>query len=133
MFFFLYLCPFFDELTIHHPSPWAPSYINDVAIVVQSKSKAYNAHCLEAATQTACKWAANNAVRFHDSKSQMMYFHDKGNGNTTDDKTITLPNDTTSSPDTKGISPDMVQWIDIWLDRKINFKHHVMLKAASSK
>src|SRR3977135_4401519 len=63
----------------------------------------------------------------------MMHFHNKRNGDTTDDERITLPNGTTISPATKAISPDMVRWIGIWFDRKINFKHHVKLKAASGK
>ena len=129
----LYLSSLFYELTTHYPSSWIPSYIDDVAIVVQSKSKAYNARCLEAAARTAFKWAENNAVRFDDSKSEMMHFHNKQNSDTTDDEKIILPNGTTISPGTKGIGPDMVRWIGIWFDRKINFKHHVMLKAASGK
>jgi hypothetical protein len=63
----------------------------------------------------------------------MMHFHNKRNGNTTDDKNFSLPNGTTIFPDTKGVSPDVVWWIGIWFDRKINFKHNVMLKAASGK
>jgi hypothetical protein len=63
----------------------------------------------------------------------MMHFYNKRNRNATDDKQITLPNGTTISPGTKGISPDVVWWIGIWFHRKINFKHHVALKAASGK
>jgi hypothetical protein len=129
----LYLSPLFNELTMHHPCSWTPSYIDDVAIVIQSKSKAYNSCCLEAVARTAFKWAANNAFRFNGSKSEMMHFHHKRNGNTTDDLNITLPNGTIISPDTKGVSPDVVWWIGIWFDRKINFKHHVMLKAEGGK
>jgi hypothetical protein len=63
----------------------------------------------------------------------MMHFHNKRNGNTTDDEHITRPNGTTISPGTKAVSPDVVRWIGIWFGRQINFKHHVMLKAASGK
>jgi hypothetical protein len=70
----LYCCPLFNELTIRHPCSWTPSDIDDIAIVVQSKSKSYNAHCLEAAARTACKCAANYVVRFDDSKSEMLHF-----------------------------------------------------------
>jgi hypothetical protein len=41
-------------------------------------------------------------------------------------------NGTTSSSGTKGISSGVVWWIGIWFDRKINFKHYVMYKAAYS-
>ena len=63
----------------------------------------------------------------------MIYFHNTRNSDTSDDEKITLPNGTAISPGTKGIGPDVVRWIGIWFDRKINFKHHVMLKAASGK
>jgi hypothetical protein len=63
----------------------------------------------------------------------MMYFHNKRNGNTTDDEKITLPNGTTIFPGTEGISADMFRWIGIRFDRKINFKYHVILKTASGK
>jgi hypothetical protein len=46
---------------------------------------------------------------------------------------ITLPNATTILPDTKGISPDGVRWIGIWFDRKIDFKHHIILMATCGK
>jgi hypothetical protein len=63
----------------------------------------------------------------------MIHFHNKRNGNTTDDEKITLPNGTTIAHGTKGISHDVVRWIGIGFDRTIDFKCHVMLKAASGK
>jgi hypothetical protein len=61
----------------------------------------------------------------------MMHFDNNRNGTTTDDEMIILPNGTTISPGPQGISPNMLRWIDIWFDRKIDYKRHVMLKASS--
>jgi hypothetical protein len=62
-----------------------------------------------------------------------MYFKNKHIGNTTENEMITLHNGTTISPGANGLSPNMVRWIGIEFERKMDFKHHVMLKAASGK
>jgi hypothetical protein len=54
---------------------WAPSYIDDVALVIPGQTHKDNAHTLEAATRTAFQWANNNAITFDDNKSELLHFH----------------------------------------------------------
>jgi hypothetical protein len=112
---------------------WTPSYIDDVALVVKGKTKAENARRLEKAASIAFEWADNNAVLFDDSKTELLHFHTKRDGTTKDDEQVTLPNQTTVSPGTKGVSTEVVRWIGVWFDRKLTFSHHVKMKEASGK
>jgi hypothetical protein len=73
--FLLYLCPLFDSLQLHHPSIWSPSYIDDVVLVAQGKTREGNLRVLEVAARTAFQWAWDNAVAFDDAKSEMIHFH----------------------------------------------------------
>jgi hypothetical protein len=131
--FLLYLRPLFDELEKRQPITWAPSYIDDVALVVKGNSKASNARELEKAALIAFQWAAYNAVLFDDPKTELLHFHSKRDFITKYDETVTLPNQTIISPGTKGVSPEVVRWIGVWFDRKLTFSHHVKMKEASGK
>jgi hypothetical protein len=51
--FLLYLWPLFDALNCTHPTIWSPSYVDDVAIIVQGRSWQDNAWSLECAVTTA--------------------------------------------------------------------------------
>jgi hypothetical protein len=73
--FLIYLRPLFDALQTTHPTIWTPSYIEDVALVTDGRTREGNARVLEAAAKTAFDWAQNNAVAFDDSKSEMLHFH----------------------------------------------------------
>jgi hypothetical protein len=73
--FLLYLRPLFDSLQLHYPSIWSPSYIDDVALVAQGKTREGNSRALEAAARTAFQWARDNTVAFDDAKSEMLHFH----------------------------------------------------------
>src|SRR5215208_8018491 len=46
---------------------------------------------------------------------------------------VHLPNGTVVEPGTKGKSSEVVRWIGIWFDRKLNFNYHVNLKIASGQ
>jgi hypothetical protein len=72
--FLLYLRPLFDTLNTIHPNIWTPSYIDDVALVAQGKTREGNARALEAAARTAFQWARDNAVALDDAKSEMLDF-----------------------------------------------------------
>jgi hypothetical protein len=51
--FLLYLHPLFDALQSAHPILWAPSYIDDVALVTHGRTHEDNTHVLEATARTA--------------------------------------------------------------------------------
>jgi ribonuclease HI len=61
-----------------------------------------------------------------------MHFHSKRENTITDNERVTLPNSTIVSPGTRGLDTDTVRWVGIWFDRKLSFRHHVKLKAASA-
>jgi ribonuclease HI len=129
--FLLYLRPLFDTLNHQLPSVWTPSYIDDVALVVHGPSRPHNARLLEAAAKAAFTWAANNAVLFDDSKTELMHFHRQRNTTITNEELVTLPNNTIVRPGTQGGPSDVIRWIGVWFDRQLTFKHHVNLKTAS--
>jgi hypothetical protein len=130
--FLLYLRPLFDALKTAHPTLWAPSYIDDVALVTHGRTREDNARVLEKAAQTAFKWADENAVAFDDSKSEMLHFHRARQDTTPDAINITLPNGTIVKPGTQGGKKDVVRWIGVLFDRKLRFTHHINAKLISA-
>jgi hypothetical protein len=106
--FLLDLCPLFDALKTAHPKLWVPSYIDDVTLVTHGRTHEDTTHALEKATQTAFKWANENAVAFNDSKSEMLYFHHACQDTTPDAINITLPNSMIVKPGTQGGKKDIV-------------------------
>jgi hypothetical protein len=73
--FLLYLWPLFDALQSTHPTLWAPSYIDDIALVTQGWTHKDNACALDAAARIALQWANDNAIAFDDNKSELLHFH----------------------------------------------------------
>jgi hypothetical protein len=92
--FLLYLHPLFDTPNTLHPDIWSPSYIDDVALVTQGKTREGTVRALEAAARTAFESARNNAVAFDDAKSEMRHFHRTRRDIITEDMKIRLPNGT---------------------------------------
>jgi ribonuclease HI len=130
--FLLYLRHLFDALKTAHPMLWAPSYIDDVALVTNGMTREDNAHTLEKATQTAFKWADENATTFDDSKSEKPHFHRARQDTPPDAINITLPNGTIMKPGTQGGRKDVIHWIGILFDRKLRFIHHINAKLISA-
>jgi hypothetical protein len=131
--FILYLRPLFDTLNTIHPNIWSPSYIDDVALVAQGKTREGNVRVLEAAARTAFQWAQDNAVVFDDAKLEMLHFHQARQDTITEEIKIWLPHGTVVEPGTKGGKKDVVRWIGIFFDRKLSFNHHVCTKLASTR
>jgi ribonuclease HI len=130
--FLLYLRPLFDTLNTLHPDIWSPSYIDDVALVTQGKTREGNARALEAAARTAFEWARNNAVAFDDAKSEMLHFHRTRKDIITEDIKIRLPNGTIVAPGTRGGKQDVVRWIGVLFNRKLSFTYHVHTKMTAA-
>jgi hypothetical protein len=128
--FLLYLRPLFDSLQLHHPSIWSPSYIDDVALVAQGKTREGNSRALEAVARTAFQWVQDNAVAFDDAKSEMIHFHHSRQDIITEETNIRLPHRMVVELGTRGGKSDVVQWIGIFFDRKLTFKYHVTTKVA---
>jgi hypothetical protein len=128
----LYLRPLFDSIQLHYPSIWSPSYIDDVALVAQGKTREGNSRALELAARTTFQWAWDNAVAFNDAKSEMIHFHHSRWDIVIEETKIRLPHGTVVEPGTRGGKSDVVRWIGIFFDRKPTFKYHVTTKVAAA-
>ncbi len=95
------------------------SYIDDVALYIEEKSIDKNVKKLKKTTKIAFTWANKNAVQFDDSKFELIHFE---NHKATLDQTIMLLNDTVIK------SKICIQWLEVWLNWKLNFKVHVQTK-----
>jgi hypothetical protein len=126
--FLLYLRPLFDALQSAHPMLWAPSYIDDIALVTHGRTREDNTRALEAAACAAFQWANDNAVTFDDNKSELLHFHHARQDTTPDAINVQLPNRTVVKPGTQGGRKDIVRWIGILINRKLHFTHHVNAK-----
>jgi hypothetical protein len=126
--FLLYRHPLFDSLQLHHPNIWSPSYIDDVTLVAQGKTREGNSRALEAVARTAFQWVWDNAVAFNDTKSEMLHFHRSRQDVVIEETKFWLPHGMVVEPGTRGGKSDVVQWIGIFFDRKLMFKYHVTNK-----
>ncbi len=121
--FLIYIRFLFDRIKRKHQNVKLPSYIDDVALIVEGKTAEENCKFLEQITKTTFQWATENAVTFDDSKSELIHFQ-KGKSEPT--ASVTLPNNTVINPSKS------VRWLGIWFDRKMSFKTHVQKKIASA-
>jgi hypothetical protein len=71
----LYLHPLFDALQSAYPMLWAPSYIDDIALVIHGQMHEDNTHALKAAAHIVFQWANDNAITFDDNKLELLHFH----------------------------------------------------------
>ena len=126
--FFIYLRPLFDKLNAIHPSLKVLSYMDDITLVATGCSEKINCKILAEAVSTVFRQVERNVVTFDDSKSELMHFTLKQKEDTSDNAKITLPNGVIISPSSK-----VLQWLGVWFDRKLSFKHYVNTKVASAK
>ena len=93
--FLIYIRFLFDRIKRKHQHVKLPSYIDDVALIVEGKITEENCKYLEQITKTTFQWATENAVTFDDSKSELIHFQ-KGNSEPT--ASVTLSNNTIINP-----------------------------------
>ncbi len=117
--FLIYIRHLFSKIRARIKNLQSLSYIDDVALYVEGKSIDKNVKKLEKTTKIAFTWANKNAVQFNDSKFELIHFE---NHKATLDQTIMLFNDTVVK------SKICIQWLEVWLNRKLNFKMHVQIK-----
>jgi len=84
---------------------------------VKRKNIDKNVKTLKNAAKIAFTWAKKNAMQFNDSKSELIHFESH---KTTLNQMIILLNNTIIK------SKTCVQWLKVWLNRKLNFKVHVL-------
>jgi len=89
---------------------------------VKKKNIDKNVKTLKNAAKIAFTWAKKNAVQFNDSKSELIHFESH---KTTLNQMIILLNNMIIK------SKTCVWWLEVWLNRKLNFKVHVQTKIAT--
>ena len=99
------------------------SFIDDVAIEVVSKSAKQNSKLFTEIVQKVFLWADRNAVKFDDEKSELIHFE---LSNSSSNETIKLSNNTILK------SKIDVKWLELYMNRKLNFKKHVQNRIAST-
>ncbi len=93
-----------------------------MTLYVEGRNIDKNVKILKNAAKIAFTWAENNAVQFNDSKSELIHFESH---KTTLNQMIILLKNMIIKYKT------CVQWLEVWLNRKLNFKVHVQTKIAT--
>ena len=97
------------------------SFIDDVAIEIESKNTKENCKLLIKIVKKVFLWTDRNAVKFDDGKSKLIYFE---SSNTLSTDTVKLLNNTILK------SKSDVKWLEIYINRKLKFKKHVQNRIA---
>ena len=117
--FLIYIRYLFSKIHAKIKNLQSLSYIDDVALYVKEKNIDKNVKTLENAAKIAFTWAKKNAMQFNDSKSELIHFESH---KMTFNQMIILLNNTIIK------SKTCVRWLEVWLNRKLNFKVHVQMK-----
>src|SRR5436190_17713744 len=98
----------------------SPSYVDDIALSYASSSIKNNCEMLELAAEKLLQLQSQNNIQFDMEKTELIHFHSKRIDNY-QDYTVQISN--------IQIEPkNLVRWLDIWLNSKLNFKEHVEKK-----
>ena len=102
------------------------SYLDDIELVVSSKSIEENCQLLQKLTQDLLVKQQNNCMQFDMEKTELIHFHSK--------RSFDLKNEIYSVKIRDSIiqSKDLVKWLGIWLDSKLTFKQHVEKKTTQA-
>ena len=100
------------------------SYVDDIALSYSSKSIENNCKMLELAAEKLLQLQSQNNIQFDMEKTELIHFHSKRIDNY-QDYIVQIGN--------IQIEPkNLVRWLGIWLDSKLNFKEHVEKKIADA-
>jgi hypothetical protein len=91
-------------------------------LYIENKNINKNAKMLKNAAKIAFTWAKKNTVQFNDSKSELI--HSESHKATLKQMIILLNNTIIKSK-------TCIQWLKVWLNRKLNFRVHVQTKVAA--
>ncbi len=117
--FLIYIWHLFLKIRVRIENLQSFSYIDDITLYIEEKSIDKNVKKLKKTTKIAFTWANENAVQFDDSQFELIHFESH---KATLNQTIMLLNDIVVK------SKICIQWLEVWLNRKLNFKMHVQTK-----
>jgi len=120
--FLIYIWYLFSKICAKFENLQSFSYIDDVTLYIEGRNIDKNVKMLENAAKIAFTWAENNAVQFNDLKSELIHFESH---KTTFNQMIILLNNMIIKLKT------CIQWLEVWLNRKLNFKVYVQTKIAT--
>ncbi len=120
--FLIYIWYLFSKIRAKFENLQSLSYIDDVTLYVEERNIDKNVKILKNAAKIAFTWAENNIMQFNDLKSELIHFESH---KTTLNQMIILLNNMIIK------SKTYVQWLEVWLNRKLNFKVHVQTKIAT--
>ena len=98
------------------------SYVNDVNLVVSSKSIEENCQLLQKLAEDLLIDSKQNCMQFDVDKTELIHFHSK--------RSLDLKNELYSVKVGETIfqPKELVRYLEIWLDSKLSFKAHVERK-----
>ncbi len=117
--FLIYIRYLFSKIRAKFKNLQSLSYIDDVMLYIEERNIDKNVKMLENAAKIAFTQAKNNAVQFDDLKSELIHFESY---KITINQMIILLNNMIIK------SKTCVRWLEVWLNRKLNFKVHVQTK-----
>ena len=121
--FLIYIRHLFRNLEARFLGLRTPSYIDDIALVIKSKSTKANLKSLEDIAPYAINWASRNAVEFDYTKSELIHFT----------RTRSLDLTLLRLPGGLEITPkEHLRWLGVYFDRKLNWKVHIQQKVTSA-
>ena len=98
----------------------SPSYVDDIALSHSSKSIEINCKMLKLVIEKLLQLQGQNNIQFNMEKTELIYFYLKRIDNY-QDYVVQIGNIQVESK-------NLVRWLGIWLDSKLNFKEHVEKK-----
>ena len=102
------------------------SYVDNIDLVVSFKSVEKNCQLLQNLAEILLLEQEQNCMQFDIDKTELIHFHSKRNLDLKDERFAVKIEDALVQP------KNLVKYLDVWLDFKLNFKAHVEKKLASA-
>lgn len=122
--FLQYVAPLLDVWEKKHSGTPCPNYIGAVALLVTGCDEANKCRTLELMARACIRCGDRNDILFENPKTELTHFHNRKTSGQSDKVKVLMPDNST-------VTCGAVQrWLEVWLDRKMDFKHHVKTKVA---